>query len=197
MLTALIARYGVAAVGLGAGIEGEAVVVTGGVLAGKGLLPLAPTMIAATLGSIVVDQIWFWLGRSSRDRPWIKRIRAKLGFAKATALLERYPVAFILSFRFIYGMRTASPVALSVSNVSSRLFVLMNVLAAAIWAPVFTWLGYWAGPSAEAYLRRMTGVGLGVLAALAVASGLVFYVVIRRSKIRDLLPRPEDVVEES
>ena len=182
MLTAMIARYGIIAVGLGAGLEGEAVVVTGGVLAGKGLLPLVPTMIAATIGSCVVDQVWFWLGRYSRERPWIKRIRAKAAFAKATSLVERYPVAFILSFRFIYGMRTASPVALGVSNVSARLFVLLNILAAALWAPLFTWLGYWAGPSAEALLRRMTGIGILVLGASLVIGLVTAAIIWRRRK---------------
>ena len=179
MFEALLARYGLLAIFVGAGIEGEAVVLAGGVLAGRGLVPLWAAMLAATLGSTLVDQLWFWAGTRFRDRPWIVRMRAKPVFARALDLLVRYPTGFILSFRFIYGMRTVSPVALAVSGVSARRFVPLNLLAAAIWAPLFTWLGYRFGKVAFAVVRRYAPFAAIAIAVVALA---VVIVAVRRSR---------------
>ena len=65
----LITRYGLAAVFLGAGIEGETMVVTGGLLAHGGLMPVTGVAIAAAAGSFVADQLFFAAGRRFRDHP--------------------------------------------------------------------------------------------------------------------------------
>ncbi len=49
-------------------------------------------------------------------------------------LLERHPTGFILAFRFLYGMRTISPVIIGLSGVPFRKFLLLNAIAAGIWA---------------------------------------------------------------
>ena len=177
MIETFIARYGLLTIFLGAGIEGEAVVVTGGVFAQRGLISLYGAMIAATLGSTLIDQCWFWAGRYFRDRRWIRRARDKPAFARAQTWLERYPTAFILGFRFIYGMRTVSPIAIGLSNIAARRFVPLNLLAAAIWAPVFTFLGFRLGKSAAPLIDRIEHAGLRILAiaaAIALATALIF-----------------------
>ena len=54
----LIIRYGVAAIFVGAGVEGETSVVAGGVLAHRHLIPLWAAMAAASTGSFVADQLY-------------------------------------------------------------------------------------------------------------------------------------------
>jgi len=145
VLTPLIARYGLLAILLGAGLEGEAVVVSGGVLARKGILPFWGVAAAAAVGSLAVDQFWFFAGRSLRDRAWVRRLTERAAFARALGLLERHSTLFILAFRFIYGLRTASPVAIGTSRVPARRFVVLNALSAAAWGPAMTWVGYRLG----------------------------------------------------
>jgi membrane protein DedA with SNARE-associated domain len=169
-MESLLIRYGLLAIFLGAGVEGEAVVLTGGVLAARGIVPLWAAMLAATCGSAMVDQAWFWAARGLSHRQWIIRQTAKPAFARALHFLERHPRAFILGFRFIYGMRTVSPIAIGMSSVSARLFVPLNLLAAALWAPLFTWLGYRFGGDAIAVMRRVSGMGGWVLAGIGVAA---------------------------
>ena len=48
-------------------------------------------------------------------------------------MLERYPRGFIFVFRFIYGFRTISPIAIGTTAVPSRLFWIVNAAAAAVW----------------------------------------------------------------
>ncbi len=111
----LIAQYGLAAIFVGAGLEGETSVVTGGLLAHEGLLSLGGTALAAVVGSFAADQLFFFAGRRYRDTARVRRIRAKPAFAKALDTLDRHPTVFILSFRFLYGLRTISPIAIGTS----------------------------------------------------------------------------------
>lgn len=143
----LIAQYGLAAIFVGAGLEGETSVVTGGLLAHEGLLSLGGTALAAVVGSFAADQLFFFAGRRYRDTARVRRIAAKPAFAKALDTLDRHPTVFILSFRFLYGLRTISPVAIGTSHVPARTFVVLNAISAAVWGVLFTGIGYLFGDS--------------------------------------------------
>ncbi|AGH48212.1 hypothetical protein G432_02420 [Sphingomonas sp. MM-1] len=180
---ALIARYGLLAIFIGAGVEGETVVVTGGLLAHQGLLPLPGAMIAAALGSCLADQLFFAAGRRFRDRPRVRRLIARPAFARAFAMFERHPLAFVFGFRFLYGLRTVSPIAIGTSRLPARTFLLMNAIAAAIWGVVFTGIGYAFGQgierlfgrlrTAEHVIAAVAGVAIILLAATWIARGLI------------------------
>lgn len=168
-LEALIARYGLWAILAGAGIEGEAVVVTGGILAHRGLLPLWGVAIAAAVGSCVIDQLWFFAGRYFRDYRWVRSIAARPAFARVLGILERHPTRFIFSFRFIYGLRTVSPIAIGASAVPVGRFVVINMAAAAIWGPVMAVIGYFFGKAIDPLLENSHWVVLVLLGAILVA----------------------------
>jgi membrane protein DedA with SNARE-associated domain len=193
-VTALVARYGLLAIFVGAGLEGETVVVAGGIAAREGLLPLPGAMIAAGLGSCLVDQCWFFLGRYGRTLEWVARLTRRPAFARATQLVERYPTAFIFGFRFVYGMRTVSPIAIGTTRVRTRRFVPTNAFAAAVWGPLFTLIGYAFGMAIEPLLHRVKHGGLlvaGALVALGLlASGILWLV--RRRRDRPRAPSPEE-----
>ncbi|PZU10182.1 DedA family protein [Sphingomonas sp.] len=175
-IEALVARYGLLAILAGAGIEGEAVVVTGGILAQKGLLPIWGVCAAAAVGSCLVDQLWFWLARRFRDHRWVRRVTRRPAFARALGWLERYPTSFILAFRFIYGLRTVSPVAIGTSAIPSRKFVLLNILAACLWAPAVAWAGFAFGSAVGPWLHDIKSIALFGL-ALVIAVPLLFLLV--------------------
>ena len=65
-LEAVLSQYGLAALFLGAGIEGGTVVVLGGVMVHRGLIAYPAAIAAAALGSCIADQIFFALGRRFR-----------------------------------------------------------------------------------------------------------------------------------
>ncbi len=184
-LDALVLRYGVLAILVGSGIEGEAVVVTGGVLAHRGLIPLVPACIAAAIGSCAADQLWFVAGRRFRDHRWVRAITQRPAYVRAIGILERHPTGFILAFRFIYGLRTVSPVAIGTSAIPARRFVPLNIAAAAVWGPAFTLLGYALGKAAAPLMRRFAHIGalaLGGAVAIALLATLAVYLVRRRGR---------------
>ncbi|SEN08458.1 membrane protein DedA, SNARE-associated domain [Sphingomonas gellani] len=175
-IEALIARYGLAALFLGAGIEGEAVVVAGGLLAHQGVFPLAGACIAAAAGSFLADQAWFAVGRRFREHRLVRRAKGKAAFARALTALERHPIGFIFAFRFIYGFRTVSPIAIGTTAVPARTFLLVNAMAAAVWGVVFSLVGYLFGNAFERLVGRLRPHGeklWWVVAALVIAGLIV------------------------
>lgn len=177
-IEALVERFGLIALFIGAGVEGEATVITGGVLAHKQLLPLYGAALAASAGSFTADQLLFWIGRRQRDRQWVRRLAARPGFARALAALERHPAGFILAFRFLVGLRTISPLAIGTSQVRTTRFLALNALAAALWGPLFTGIGYLFGTALAEVFDRLRPlehgllVGGGVLLLLGVLVGV-------------------------
>lgn len=168
---AIIARWGAAAIFAGVMIEGETAVIAGGLLAHQGLIAWPMAFAAAAIGSFLADQFFFAAGRRYRDRPMVRRWMQKRAFAKALSLLERYPVGFIFAFRFLYGFRTVSPVAIGTSRVPTATFVIINALAAMLWAAVFTALGYWFGEAVTEAAGRLQPSRQTLLAGIAILSG--------------------------
>ncbi len=190
----IIARYGLPALFLGAGIEGETIVVTGGIFVRHGLLPLTGAMAAAAAGSFVADQLLFTLGRRFREHPRVRRIAARPGFSRALELLERHPTGFIFTFRFIYGLRTVSPIAIGTSRVSHRQFVMLNAIAATVWGVTFTAAGYLFGEAIERAFVRVRALARlwPVIAAVVVVAAIVVLVVRRR-----MYATPQESVHEA
>jgi membrane protein DedA with SNARE-associated domain len=161
---------------IGAGLEGETMVLAGGLFAHEGMLSLPGTMLAAAAGSFVADQGFFAAGRRFRNHRWVQRAQAKPAFARALDTLERYPIGFIFAFRFLYGLRTVSPIAIGTSHVPTRTFLWINAVAALAWAALFTALGYVFGTGLAELLGRFRPHGEQWLwvAGAAVVIGLAF-----------------------
>lgn len=173
-----LAALGPAAIALGAAFEGQTAVIAGGVLARERLLSPVVVVAAAAFGSGVIDYLLFVLGRSFRHTRWVQRATAKPAFGKALALIERYPSGFILGFRFLYGLRAAGPVAVGVSAVSTQRFVILNAIAAVLWAGVFAAVGYAFGPAVmtvmEALFAHAALLAVGV-SATAIVVGVAVW----------------------
>ena len=191
MIGALLAKYGLFALFFAAGLEGEAAVIAGGVMAQQGLATLPAVMLVATCGSFTADQLWFQLGRRGRHWKLFQRLSSKRPFARAMALLDRRPIPFILGFRFVYGMRIGAPVAIGASQIRPRLFVPLNLLAAAIWAPLFSYIGFRLGAEAMPLVKRWGGVGALAIALILAAVVIVWLLMRRRARADEKPPLPE------
>jgi membrane protein DedA with SNARE-associated domain len=136
--------------------EGETFVLFGGLAAARGLLDPFVLFACVTIGSFCGDQCWFHIGRRYGTRllrrypSWQERVAAPLGW------LARYDKWFILTFRFIYGIRNISSFALGISTVTRPRFMVLNFLGSVIWATSFVTAGYVFG--------GLLGVAVGNLA---------------------------------
>jgi membrane protein DedA with SNARE-associated domain len=168
-------------------LEGETVVLFAGFAAAQGLVDPWVLLTAAWLGSFSGDQCYFWLGRHFGVQLLDRFPRWRHGVNAPLHWLERYDAGFILSFRFIYGVRNFSSFALGLSAVPWQRFLGLNFIAAGLWAASFTAVGYFLGHAFHAVLgdiaRSFSLVMLGVF--VAIATGMWFlHRVQRRRQLR-------------
>jgi membrane protein DedA with SNARE-associated domain len=151
--------------------EGETFVLMAGFAAAQGLLSAPLLLVAAWLGSFGGDQCYFWIGRRYGMRVLARRpgLRAKVD--NALVWLKRFDVGFILTFRFIYGVRNFSAFALGISGIAWQRFLIFNFIAAGLWAVAFVGAGYLCGHAAE----RLLGT-LAERFSLALLAGFIILV---------------------
>jgi membrane protein DedA with SNARE-associated domain len=168
-------------------LEGETIVVFAGFAAAQGLLNPVLLLAATGLGSFVGDQSWFWVGRHFGSKLLDRFPRWRGGVETALRWLERYNTGFILSFRFIYGVRNFSSFAMGMSAIRGRRFLILNFLAAAFWAAGFVSLGYFLGHAFRAVLgdiaRTFSLAMLGVFLTIAGGVG-TFHRLQRRRHVK-------------
>lgn len=126
-------------------LEGETIVIIAGVAAAAGHMKLWLIILVAWIGSYISDQIYFTVGKKYgpfllRRFPW-----AQGPVDRAGRLLLKYDLWFILTFRFIYGVRNVTPPALAIAGVPHKRFAILNFIAAGLWAISFAIAGYLFG----------------------------------------------------
>lgn len=156
-LPGLLHSYGYAVIFFGTLAEGETLLMLGGYFAHQGYLELAPVMLIAFAGAVCGDQLFFWIGRHHAKRLLGRFPKMRDRVNQALLRVERHQVKVVMGMRFLWGLRIALPIALGLSNIRTRRFVLLNVLSASVWSVVFALVGFLAGElvqQLEADLRR-------------------------------------------
>ena len=155
-------------------LEGETIVLFAGFAAAQGLVDPFLLLLVTGLGSFAGDQTYFWIGRHFGTDLLNRMPRWRNGVEAALRWLERYNTSFILSFRFIYGVRNFSSFAMGLSAIRWQRFLLLNLLAAGLWAASFVAIGYFLGGAFRAVLGdiiRAFGLSL-LLVFLVLAAGV-------------------------
>src|SRR5215213_7891983 len=128
----LFLHFGYAMVFIAAAIEGDATLLTATYLAHRGYLDIVPVVIAATLGSISVNQIYFWAARRyGQER--VAALRLRPIYARVLGWIGRFGLPLVLTSRFIYGCRIAIPVACGATGMSPTRFIAGDMAGAIIW----------------------------------------------------------------
>jgi membrane protein DedA with SNARE-associated domain len=194
-------QYGPIGIFLGAGFEGQTALIVGGILARQHILQLWLVLACATAGSGLVDHLLFVAGRRFRAHRWVVRATQQEAFARALRFIERFPISYILAFRFIFGLRVASPIAIGVSQVPTWRFTLLNILGAIIWATAFTMAGFIFGEAIHNLLGhdhhagRWTLIAAGGIVAIVGIAWAVRYLLRRRKAEAETRAEAEAVAD--
>lgn len=160
-------------------LEGETFVLLAGYAAAHGYLSLPILIACAWVGSFCGDQFYFLLGRRYGTRVLRRFPKWQPGVDRALRLLERYNTGFILSFRFIYGVRNFSSFAMGMSPLSWTRFLILNFIAAGVWAVLFAGSGYLFGEA----LSTVLGDAAEILGLIALAIFIIVVAaLVRRQK---------------
>jgi membrane protein DedA with SNARE-associated domain len=180
-------QYGPIGVFLGAAFEGQTAVIVGGLLARQHILAFWIVLSSAAAGSAIIDHLLFVAGRRFRSHRWVRRATEQAAFSRALGFIERFPISYILTFRFIFGLRLASPVAIGVSKVPTLRFAVLNIMGALIWAGAFSAVGFIFGEAlhnlfGHHHAGRWTLYAAAALVVVVLIAGLARYLLRLRHK---------------
>jgi membrane protein DedA with SNARE-associated domain len=191
----LIEQYGYYALFIGTLCEGETILLLGGMAAKAGHLALPLVMLIAFCGSLLGDQIVFFIGRIYGRRFLAKRPRLAPRVHKIHRMLERHHTWLLIGFRFLYGLRNIIPLVIATSGVKTSRFIMLNIIGAALWAVTVSFLGYFIGTAVEAFLGKFRVRALIAVAGLALVIWIGLHVYGRLKARKQPPPVPPDVFD--
>jgi len=167
ILQNFIHDYGYLTVFLGAMIEGESIILTASALAASQVLSIWWVVVLTFTGTLFADQMIYFLGMKygpsavlrihKRFPSWQPHIEKGLNFIK------RNETAYILSFRFIYGIRIISPFLIGAQGVPFYRFSLLNIASALLWTAISCAAGYFLGSLLGDTMEHIELCVLGIL----------------------------------
>jgi membrane protein DedA with SNARE-associated domain len=173
----LVRTYGYWALLAGTFLEGETILIIGGLLAKLGLLKLSTVMVIAFIGSFSGDQVYFYIGRFKgrellkKHHKWEKRVD------KIHKILERYHDLIMLGFRFVYGMRIMTPFVLGMSKqIKAIRFSILNAMGAVLWSVAISAGGYFFGYALEGFIKDVKKYEIHAVLAIFVIGAALWIV---------------------
>ncbi len=186
-LAQLLQDFGYPALVLGTFLEGEAIMILGGLAAHLGYLSIEGVIVCGFLGTLTGDQLYFFLGRRHGKAFLTRRPTWQARTNRVFAILERHQNMLILGFRFLYGLRSVTPFAIGASNVHYVRFAVLNVLGAAVWATSIGLAGFFFGHAMDTLLGDLKRYELALMGSVAGVAIVVWLVqTVRRRRFDGL-----------
>ncbi|MBI1273267.1 MAG: DedA family protein [Alphaproteobacteria bacterium] len=159
-------------------LEGETFVIFAGMAAFHGYLEPHWLVLSAWLGSFAGDQVCFYLGRRYGARALDKFPKLQKPRHALIKWIEKHTTAFILSYRFMYGLRNISAIMLGMTSISWARFAALNFAAAFLWSVSFVAMGYIFADTAKDIVES-SAVGITIAIVLVFAFALTVRAVTR------------------
>jgi len=175
-LEILISTYGYVAVAAGAFVEGETILILAGLAVHQGYLTMPGVLASAFFATLAADQFYFYLGRAKGLAALEKRPVWKAKSEKVFSLLRRHQTLVPLFFRFFYGLRVITPLALGASHIGRIRFLVLDMLGSGTWVVTFGTLGYLFGRTLDVVLGNIKRYEAGFFAAVACLGILIWFV---------------------
>ena len=171
-------QYGYLAVFIGVFFEGPLALALAGFLAYQGYLSISAVLLTAFIAAFLYIEIVFFIGKGIGRYLMNRWPVFHRYYGRISALLERYEILFILSFRFVYGAHTLAPLMVGMRRVKPAYFTMLNVLGAVIWTITLFLIGYFFGHVIKLLIEDIKHYEK-LIALFLVAVMLVYYLIRR------------------
>ncbi len=182
MLEVILAQYGLIAVFLGTFLEGEIVVIAGGLLARLGFLELSLVLPTVFLATFLGDLFFFYVGRNHATNFLEKRPHIKNRSERIRGLIHEHHNKILFGYRFLYGLRIPTLLALGTSELSTKKFVFINLLNSVIWTILFCFGGYFFGDVFTLFVDNVKAYEKEVFIGIALVAIVVWLVSIVKNR---------------
>ncbi|MHB1586667.1 MAG: DedA family protein [Acidiferrobacteraceae bacterium] len=183
MLHHLITTYGYWAILIITFFEGEAIVVLAGVAARHHYLELPLVMAVAGVGTFLGDQLYFHIGHRIGPAVFERRPSWRAGAERLYGLLNRHETLLVLTFRFLYGLRTIASFVFGAARMSRTRFLVLNAAGALLWAVLISYGGFLFGSLFQRFFDGFEHYFLEILGVLIVlAAAFVGFRIWRRRR---------------
>ncbi len=168
-LETFIAQYGYLAIFIGTFLEGETMLILGGLAAHQGYLSLPGVIATAICAALTGDGLFFNLGRHYGAAALERRPRIAARAERVWGILQRHRIPLLIGFRFLYGLRVVSPLAIGAAKIPPRLFYPLNALGALLWAGGFGAAAYFFGRAIQLLFGELKQYEAAIFGAIAAA----------------------------
>ena len=147
-------------------LPGDSLLLMAGILAKSGTLSLPLTMLVCTLGSILGDQLGYYIGYVAGPKVFTRpqsRFFDPANVTRAREFFDKYGLIAIIIARFIPVVRAFAPTMAGVTKLPYLRFLPLSILGGVLWGTSITTVGYVLGgliPDLEKYIYVVIGVGI-------------------------------------
>ncbi len=153
-------------------LPGAAILFGLGTLVGLGVLDFSTAWLWSTLGAIAGDGLSFWIGHHYHERllsMWPVNRFPKL-IAQGREFFRKYGAMSVFLGRFVGPVRPIIPAIAGMMDMPVKRYVIVNIIASILWAPVYILPGVLVSQSLVA-----TAQVAGKLAILAAALAVIVW----------------------
>jgi membrane-associated protein len=160
-------------------LPGDTLLVSAGILAAQGKLPIIWTIAVIAVAGMLGDNFGYAIGRKIGpkilERPNGKIYR-KSYMTKAVVFYQRHGRKSMLLAHFVPYVRTFAPIVAGVAGMNRKQYVIFDAIGVIAWASGITLVGFFVGskiPSIEHYIP------FTLLAVVVIAFGPAVHHIIR------------------
>lgn len=129
-------------------LPGDSLLVTAGILAAGGKLPIGVLLIGLAIAAVLGDQVGYLLGKKGGEALYKRedsRLFKRKHLAAAHAFYEKHGAKTIVLARFVPIIRTFAPTVAGAAGMNYRTFVLFNLIGGVTWVWSMVGGGYLLG----------------------------------------------------
>jgi membrane protein DedA with SNARE-associated domain len=145
MAVRFVSHWGYFAILFAAFWEGEAVLITAGMLCGAGLLDWRLTILAAAIGGSAGDQVYFYAAHQRAARAIQKSKRLRKWYPKVSKFVLRHSTLAVLLSRFAAGLRITIPLVCATAGMPAKKYSTLNLISGFAWASFWVAVTYQIG----------------------------------------------------
>jgi len=162
-------------------VPGTFLLALSGVLAGQGILKLPTVIFVAYLGTLLGDQLSYWIGRSNIIK--ISNLRINGSSNKIQWWIAEAYLFFIILAHFSPFIRSFGPVTCGALKIPYRRWLIFDMLGAFIWVCTVTSICYLFGLHSH-YMNFLEQMGTSITITLIIGLIINYTVIfIKKKKI--------------